>query len=70
MVAGYGRFNDQMEGCYSSEPDPDNQPCNCIGRQWVNGELQPGCPCCMRKQHKGLQAMKLFGADLEEAKGL
>ena len=41
----------EPKGAFQSDKafDPDNQPCNCIGPQWVFGELQPGCPCAMRK---------------------
>ena len=56
----------EPNGAFQSDKasDPDNTPCFCVGRQWVSGELQPACPCAMRKavEHKGEMAMKLFGA--------
>ena len=35
---------------YSSNSDNTDRQCFCIGRQWVNGELEPACPCAMRGQ--------------------
>ena len=50
LVAG-GPVFAMAAGSIKGKIDPNNQPCNCIGKQWVEGKLQPACPCAIRNSH-------------------
>lgn len=39
-----------MKQYISSSTENQPSPCFCVGRQWVDGKLQPACPCGMRQE--------------------